>query len=243
MQRSEFLSKIDSSIKSNGYHVTMVTGGELPRFAYTIGCKGILSAEFVFAGGEFYSKDDVSEIISQVISGAKKEANLPGLAVEIKSLGRFSISEANESWSELLLLGAFDYYKKDKITVWQILPDASHFTLDVPDMSQVFDIASQSVWQWLSRKWDYPVPNHSMAVTNLKVLFGEKAAEVVRWEVDEWEIFSEAGSDIAKEDMRIVPLGLLIGIDKSLEVAVELEIGKGVWRDSIELEWNDWGQN
>jgi hypothetical protein len=221
----------------------MVTGGELPRFAYTIGCEINLNSEFIFAGGEFYSKDNVSEIISQVIFATKKVSNWHELSVEIRSLGQFYIQEVNESWSRLLLLGAFDYYKRDNLTVWQILPDVSHFTLDVPDMSQVFDIASQPVWQWLSRKWDYPVPSHSMAVTNLKVLFGEKATEVVRWEIDEWEIFSEAGSDIAKEDMRIVPLGLLMGIDKSLEIAVGLEVGKGVWRDSIELEWNSWEQS
>ena len=104
----------------------------------------------------------------------------------------------------------------------------------------LFDVTSEPVWQWLSRKWDYPIPSNFMSLTNLKVLFGEKATEVMRWDKDEWEIFSGAGPDTPKEDMRMVPLGTLIGIDKALEIAVHLDIGKGVWRDTTELEWNDW---
>ena len=140
----------------------------------------------------------------------------------------------------MLTLGVFDYYNQTGIQVWQILPDDNHRTLDVPDMSQAFEVVSQPIWQWLSRKWNYPVPSGSMSVTDLNVLFGKKATEVTRWETDEWEIFSGAGPDTPKEVMRIVPLGLLLGIDNSLERVVHLEIGKGLWRDDVEFKWNDW---
>ena len=240
IQRSDFLSRIHSNISEHGHHVTVVTGGALPRFAYTIGGINTVGAEFIFAGGEYYSQVQISEIIGEIISLAEKESDWHNLSISIGLLGTFSISKANTSWSKLLLLGAFDYYNQIEIEVWQILPDGQHHTLDVPDMSQVFDVASEPVWQWLSRKWDYPVPSNSMAVSNLKVLFGEKATEVTRWEKDEWEIFAGAGPDVPKEDMRMVPLGILLGIDKSLEPAAHLNIGKGLWRDSIELEWNDW---
>ena len=240
IQRSDFLSRIHSNISEHGHHVTVVTGDALPRFAYTIGGINTVGAEFIFAGGEYYSQVQISEIIGEIISLAEKESDWHNLSISIGLLGTFSISKANTSWSKLLLLGAFDYYNQIEIEVWQILPDGQHHTLDVPDMSQVFDVASEPVWQWLSRKWDYPVPSNSMAVSNLKVLFGEKATEVTRWEKDEWEIFAGAGPDVPKEDMRMVPLGILLGIDKSLEPAAHLNIGKGLWRDSIELEWNDW---
>ena len=240
IQREEFLREIKANIEQHGYHVTMVTGGAIPRFAYTIGCKEALGLEFIFAGGENYSKFDVSKIFDEIASSAKEEHNWSNLSVRIDSLGSFSVARVDKSWSELLTLGVFDYYNQTEIQVWQILPDDTHRTLDVPDMSQAFEVGSQPIWQWLSRKWDYPVPNGSMVVTDLRVLFGEKATEVTRWENDEWEIFSGAGPDTPKEEMRIVPLGILLGIDKSLEPIVHLEIGKGLWRNSAELTWIDW---
>ncbi|MDO7853287.1 DUF4262 domain-containing protein [Hymenobacter convexus] len=240
IQREDFLRKIESNISQHGYHVTIVTGSELPRFAYTIGCKETLGSEFVFAGGENYSQFDISEIFNETASTAKKESDWHNLSVSIASLGSFSVVQADKSWSKLLTLGVFDYYNQTEIQVWQILPDANHRTLDVPDMSKNFEVSAQPIWQWLSRKWNYPVPSGSMAVTNLAVLFGERAIEATRWEKDGWEIFSGAGPDTPKEEMRIVPLGLLIGIDKSLEPVVHLEIGKGLWRDSDGLEWNNW---
>ena len=240
-QRSEILNRIRNNIYNNGYHVTLVTGGELPRFAYTIGCKETIGSEFLFAGGEFYSKTDVSRIISEIVLLAKNEIDWQKLSINIDSLGYFSLAQADKSWSEQMTLGVFDYYNQTDITVWQILPDGNHRSLDVPNTSQKFDTTSQPIWKWLSQKWDFPVPNSSMAVTNLKVLFGEKATEVMRWEQDEWEIFSGAGPDIPDENKLMVPLGLLIGIDNSLERTVHLDVGKGLWRDNIEFEWNDWG--
>ena len=240
IQREEFLRRIKANIEQHGHHVTMVTGGQIPRFAYTIGCLETLGSEFIFAGGEYYSQYDISKVFDEIVAVAKMESDWYGKSISVESLGDFSIAQADKSWSELLTLGVFDYHNQTEIKVWQILPDANHRTLDVPDMSVAFEVAAQPVWQWLSRKWDYPVPSSSMAITNLTVLFGEKATEVTRWEKDEWEIFSGAGPDIPKEEMRIVPLGLLLGIDKSLEPVVHLEIGKGLWRDSAELTWNDW---
>lgn len=240
IQRKEFLRVIEANIEQHGHHVTIVTGGQLPRFAYTIGCLETLGLEFIFAGGESYSKFDVSKIFDESISALKGKSDWHNQSISIDSLGDFSIVRVDKSWSQLLTLGLFDYYNQTEIQVWQILPDANHRTLDVPDTSQQFEVASQPIWQWLTRKWDYPIPNGSMAVTDLNVLFGEKATEVTRWEEDEWEIFSGSGPDTPKESMCIVPLGLLLGIDKSLEQVMQLEIGKGLWRDGAELTWNDW---
>ena len=235
MEKSEFLRRISLNIASFGYHVTVVTGGALPRYAYTIGCKDTVGAEFAFAGGEYYSQAQVGEILRAIVSFANQEPNLPHLSMPVGSLGSFSVVQADTSWSKLLLLGAFDYYNQADVPVWQIVPDGNHRTLDIPDMSQVFEAAFQPVWQWLTREWNYPIPSGSMALINLPVLFGEKATEVTRWEKDDWEIFSKAGPDVQKEDIRMVPLGVLIGLDKALERTAYLPIGKGIWRDSEEI--------
>jgi len=108
-------------------------------------------------------------------------------------------------------------------------------------MLEAFDETTQPVWQWLTRPWGYSIPADSMAVTNLRVLAGAKATEVMRWEAANWEIFAGAAPDIPKAEMRIVPLGTLLGMDASLEVVIGLEVGKGVWRDSLVLDWQPWG--
>ena len=35
-------------------------------------------------------------------------------------------------------------------------------------------------------------------------------------------------------------IGTLIGVDRSLQPAAQLEVGKGLWRDPVGLVWNDW---
>ena len=240
MQRSDFLKRISANIASMGYHVTVVTGGALPRYAYTIGCTATVGAEFVLAGGELYSQAQVGEILDALVSQASQVSNGPPVSVPVGALGHFSLVKADASWSTRLLLGAFDYYQQADIPVWQVVPDGPHRTLDVPDMAHVFAVDSQPVWQWLVRQWEYPVPSDSMALTHLPVLFGQPATEVMRWETDDWEVFSGAGPDVRKEDRRMVPLGVLVGLDQTLERALYLPVGKGIWRDAVELEWNDW---
>jgi hypothetical protein len=240
-KREELLKRIQSNIDKHGYHVTLVTGAILPRFAYTIGCKEAFGSELIFAGGEFYSQNAVNEIFDQIVNELKKGTDWQRVSLNVNSIGSFSLSRVNKSWSQLLALGALDFYNQFEINALQILPDQVHRTLDVPNMAEEFAANSQPVWQWLVREWDYPVPRDSTAVTNLKVLYGEKATEVMRWETNEWEIFAGAGPDVPKEDMRTVPLAILIGIDKSLEAVIHLKNGKGIWRDPIELEWNNWG--
>lgn len=240
MQRSDFLTRIRANIAAAGYHVTVVTGGALPRYAYTIGCTAIVGAEFIFAGGELYSQAQVGEILDALVSHTIQTPDGPHVSIPVDSLGRFSLVPAHTSWSKELLLGAFDYYQQADIPVWQVVPDGPHRTLDVPDMAHVFDADSQPVWQWVARTWQYPIPSESMALTNLPVLFGEKVTEVMRWEADDWELFSGPGPDVPEADRRMVPLGVLIGLDEALERVVNLLVGQGLWRDIEELEWNDW---
>lgn len=240
MQRSDLLQRISANIAATGYHVTVVTGGALPRYAYTIGCTATVGAEFVLAGGERYSQVQVGEIIAALVSYTTQAPDGPPVSVPVGALGHFSLVRADASWSKRLLLGAFDYYPQAPLCVWQIVPDAPHRTREIPDMARVFDVADQPVWQWLVRAWAYPVPEDSMAITHVPVLLGEPATEVVRWETDEWEIFASAGPDVPTEEKRIVPLGVLLGLDSTLERAVHLSVGQGLWRDAVEQEWHEW---
>jgi hypothetical protein len=61
----------------------------------------------------------------------------------------------------------------------------------------------------------------------------------MRWEEDEWEIFSGAGPEIPESERRVVPLGVLLEADKSLLPAVDLSVETGFWRDG-DSEWNPW---
>ncbi|SDG56841.1 hypothetical protein SAMN04487996_12020 [Dyadobacter soli] len=242
VDRAALIKAIQANIENYGYHVTVVTGLNLPRFSYTIGCKENFGLEIIFAGGEYYSENDIRVITIKIVDELEKRKDWKTVNVELGLLGSFSLSSVDKSWSRLVALGAYDFYDQDDIQFVQILPDKEHITMDIPDMSMKFDSCFNPVWQWLIRNWDYSVPRNSTAVTNLKVLRGEKATEAMRWEVDQWEIFSGAGPDVPKEDLRVVPLGVLLGIDQSLEQTIHLQVGTGLWRDPVHLVWNSWTQ-
>jgi len=139
------------------------------------------------------------------------------------------------------MLGVFDYYGTHEISAFQIIPDQNHSTLDIPNMSKKWDSSSEPVWQWLGREWDYAVPANSTIVTNIQALLGEPITEVMRLANNEWEMFAGPGPDVQRENMRVVSLGTILGIDKSILPATSLEIGKGLWRDSTDSDWNNWG--
>lgn len=105
--------------------------------------------------------------------------------------------------------------QKAEIQSYQIIPDANHFTYDVPNMSKQWSL-SEPVWQWLVREWKYSVPAKSKVITNLAALQGESITEMARYEEDEWEMFAGSGTDSKETDARIVSLGTILGIDSSL---------------------------
>jgi hypothetical protein len=160
----------------------------------------------------------------------------------VDSFGSFALRPLHDSWSSSLLLGALDYYKTSTLDAYQIVPDESHWTIDIPNLKEPWNVTTEPIWQWLHEKWDYAVSPKSTATTNLDALRGERITEAVRWEEDEWEIFAGPEPDVAFEDSRVVPLGTLIAADPSLCPVVELEIGKGLWREDTEgSKWHPWG--
>ena len=239
--KQEFEALIQSNIDLYGYHVTIVSSAIEPRYAYTIGLTRLLSFELVFAGGIYYLKEDILQIFSKVVKEIRKSEGRRIGKITVGSLGAFTLMHVDPSWSKLMMLGAFDYYKTSDIRAFQIIPDAKHYTFDIPNLSRKFDVSSEPVWQWLIRKWDYEIPENSSVVTNIQALSGKAVTEVMRCDLNEWEMFAGAGPDVQKEDMRVVSLGTMLGIDRELLPAINLEVGKGLWRVSGDSDWNNWG--
>jgi hypothetical protein len=237
--KKQAIENIREHIARSGQHVYVVSGGSTPRFAYTIGVSESVGMELILAGGIFYMKDEVVKILNSIAAQLKAQRDRRDF--ELAELGSFTLRKVDTSWAAEFILGAFDYYQKRDIPAFQIVPDKDHWTVDVPNMSVSWNATIEPVWRWLHEPWTWPVPEDSTAATNLAALRGDRITEVVRWEKDEWEIFAGAGPDVTEEDMRVVPLGTLLGADESLVPAVTLLVGEGIWRDPEPgSEWHPW---
>jgi hypothetical protein len=238
-RRQKALNEIREHISKFGFHIYVVTGGGDPHFGYTIGLTESLGAELILPGTYFYELNDVSKVIESIIG--KLSPPVPwDVSIDAPPWGTFSFRHVHTSWATALMLGAFDYYRRNSIEAYQIVPDEGHWTIDVPDLSQPWSPTSAPGWRWLKEEWKYPVPRDSMALTDLTVLRGGRVAEVMRWEEDQWEIFS--GPDIPESERRAIPLSVLLDADESLLPAVNLRVETGFWRDNEETEWHPWGK-
>jgi hypothetical protein len=237
--RLKSLDEIREHIAQHGVHIYVVTGGGYPHFGYSIGLTESLGAELILAGTYFYRLDDVSKVIKSVKSQLSPSVVWDTARVHAESFGTFSFRKVEIGGATDLMLGAFDYYRGKNIECYQIVPDEAHWTLDVPDLSRPWNSIHAPGWRWLKEEWKYPVPKGSVALTDLNTLRGGRITEVMRWEEDQWEIFSGAGPAIPESERRVVPLGVLLEADESLLPAVDLCVGSGFWRDD-ESEWNSW---
>jgi hypothetical protein len=239
--RRDIIDGIRSHIKSHGYHVTVVQGGPVPRFAYTIGLHDKVGFELVFAGGAFYTFDEILRLINEVARLTILRNQVNSTSLVVNQLGSMSLREVEPSWGSKILLGALDYYGVEHINALQINPDSEHWTMDIPNMSASWSPASHQIWKWLEVAWRYPVSPKSKAITNLDALRGQPITEVARWEDSEWELFAGAGPDVDKADIRVVPLGTMLGHDATLECVIELAVGDGLWREGGGEAWHLWG--
>ena len=239
-KKESYLNLIKKNINDYGFHLTTVNNILEPRYSYTNGLKEKFGFELIFAGGIYYLLDDLNKIFEAIFIKLKKYENKSNLKFEINHLGTFSLLHVDHSWTKTMMLGVFDYYKIDKVDAFQIMPDKNHFTLDIPDMSKKYDSHSEAIWKWLTVEWNYKVPKNSTVITNLKSLFGEVITEVSRWEINEWEMFAGSGPDVKNEEMRVVSLATILGIDETLIKSIDVEVGKGIWRDSLSSGWNEW---
>ena len=239
LTRESALDRIRANIARHGHHVyTVAGGGQLPRYLYTIGLSDRVGAELILAGAVFFGGKDALRIVETIA----KQWGSNKASYTIESLGRFSLRKADLSWTRKLMLGAVDFYGNTSIQAWQVVPEPAHWTLDIPDMYKPWSASEEPVWQWMHVPWPFPVSSASTAVTNLVALRGERVTEAARWEEDQWEIFANAGNDAPppQDEMRIVPLGTLLGADPSLVPVTSLAIGDGIFRDPEEGEWKVW---
>ena len=241
-KRQRALNEIREHIAKFGFHTYVVTGGGDPHFGYTVGLTESLGAELILPGTYFYELDDVSKVIKSIIVRLSPPVAWDTTSVEADTWGTFSFRKVHMSWATALMLGAFDYYRGKSIEAYQIVPDEAHWTIDVPDLSQPWSPTQAPGWRWLKEEWRYPVPRDSMALTDLTVLRGGRITDVMRWEEDQWEIFSGFAPDIPESERRAIPLGVLLEADKSLLPAVDLRVETGFWRDKGESEWHPWGK-
>ena len=241
MNRTDLINKINSNINAFGYHITIVSGGQEPRYAYSIGLTAKFDFELIFAGALYYFEKDIYTIFRSIINELSNVDNTLQKSIKVSGLGSFKLLEVHPSWSEKTMLGVFDYYNLDNIKAYQIIPSKDFYTLDIPKMSSIYDKKLEPVWKWLEDDWEYKISDKITIVTNLDALKGEPITQVMRWEEDEWEMFAGSNEDLSEKDIRIVPIGNLLASDKSLQQALDLEIGKGLWRENEGDEWNDWG--
>ena len=236
----EGIALIRTNIAKYGYHVYAVTGGATPRYMYTIGNSDRIGCELIFAGGAFYTLAQAKEVMDEVSDELSKEGSGACDVAATKSLFGFSLGTVHPTWVQELMLGATDYYDARPVSALQLVPDHDHHTIDTPDMSRPLSSSGSPSWRWHLDHWPYAVPEDSMAVTNLAALRGAPVTEAARWEQSEWELFAGAGPDVPEGELRVVPLGVLLGFDPSLEPVIALAVGKALWREGGDTPWLAW---
>jgi hypothetical protein len=196
--------------------------------------------ELIIPGAEIYLLEELVEIMESSISYCKSHPALDCRKLEIGNLGNFTLQKCDPSWVKMLMLAAIDYFDDPAILTYQILPDPAHITIDVPDLAVTWSPQTEPAWRWLREPWSLPVPSTSTAVTNLAALRGERITEASRWELDQWDLFAGSGPDTPKKEVRVVPIGTLLAVDTTLESVISLDVGKSLWRDADNVEWNEW---
>ncbi len=235
MTNNEFLQLIRANICKNGYHLTLVTGGQSPRYSYSIGLTEKLGFELIIAGGFTTVKDNemvFDYVISQLQSGYTVDSKF-----FLSETNAFFLRKVHPSWSEKLMLGVYDYYDANEIIAYQII--SVNKTMDTPVMSEL-RILNDPIWKWLDTEWDIKAPMDSYVVTDLEALRGKPIIELTRWEDQKWEMFSGPGPDVKEEDIMIVPLGTMLGIDETLKPVIDLPVGEGLWREDKDSDWQKW---
>src|SRR6267143_5368697 len=131
-ERKQALDQIRENIARSGHHVYLVSGGQTPRFAYTIGVTESIGVELVLAGAAFYFSEEAIQIVNDIAAQLKTQPDRE--AFEVSGRGSFTLRKVHSSWARDLMSGTFDYYGNRDIPAFQIVPDKARWTIDVPDM-------------------------------------------------------------------------------------------------------------
>ncbi|HEY4118456.1 MAG TPA: DUF4262 domain-containing protein [Byssovorax sp.] len=233
------LAAIARNIAQHGHHVYVVSGSASPRFAYTVGLVETLGHELVLAGAAPYSADQVhralNEIAAHLGAGAARDA-----PVDLGPLGTFSLRGVSDAWVRELMLGALDYYPGRDLPALQVVPDVDHLTIDVPRLDVPWSAATEPAWRFSFEPWPHAIPRRSVAATHTAVLRGAAVIRAARWEDDLWELFACPSSEVSRDDLCVVPLGVLLGAHASLGPVVDLAIGEGLRREDGAGAFEPW---
>ena len=235
MEKDEFLNIIRANIDENDYHITLVNRGQNPDFSYSIGLTEKIGFELIIAGGGNSIKEN--ELIFKHVNQWLHRGSTIDSQFFLSDNDIYYLANVDPSWSKKLMLGVYDYYDTDEIVAFQIIH--VNKTLDTPCMSEV-RILNDPIWKWLDIEWNIEAPKNSYVITDIYALRGKAITELTRWEDHVWEMFSGPGPDVKEEDIKIVPLGTILGIDDTLQPIVSLLIGEGLWRDSKDSSWQNW---
>lgn len=241
---NQVLKNIKEIIKKHGFFRYNVLQETTPRYSYTIGLTKSIGFELILGGMMYFESDEEIELIFNTISEELIKNN-QARKFNINGLGFFKLVEVDISWVTKTMLGAIDFYKIENIEAFQIVTlDSEKITLDTPDMSKKWS-SKNTIWKYLEQDepWQFKIPKNSIAITNLAALKGNRLTEIFRYEIDEWEIFSGNGAVEPKESIRIVPIIILLGLDKTIEEFIDEPIGKGRFRDSSDENnpiWYNW---
>jgi len=227
-------AEIRKNIERSGHHVYLITAGPSPRFLYTIGLTDVAGVELLLAGAGRYDAQAAYEIVEAGAAALRNRAR-DGASFTAGARGTFTLRATHASWVDALLLGATDFYRGSPVHALQIVPDAAHHTIDIPDATLPIGPVTSPPWRWHLEEWPYAVPKDSMAITNVAALQGHLVTEANRWEADHWEWY--AGDERKKDEMFVVPLATLISHDPSLVEAMTIPVLTGVGRDAFGDDW------
>jgi hypothetical protein len=235
IRRDEMLARIRENISSHGQHLYSVFGGASPVYVYSIGLSEDATFELIYAGIANRSNSEASEIVNAL--AAELRAHPQRRQHYLKKWGYFTLKPVHASWSELLLLGAHDYYQKT-VSALQVIPKRKTHTIEHADMSKAWSTETATVWKWAKLPWRHTVPESSVAFVDEAVAFGREAVtQIIRMEIDQWEMISDWGQRNMPKECYCLSLGTVLAVDDSLLAALRLDVKEGLLRTEPDQPW------
>ena len=237
--RASALRLIERNIATHGWHLYAVLGGPIPRFSYTIGLLEKTGFELVFAGGYFYSFDDIPRIVNGCGDALLRGAALEFESESVPGTFTFTLGNVRAEWSKALLLGANDWYGHT-VHARQIIPEAPYLTRDVPDMSLPASHEKNAVWVSLFCENQNDMPEDTKVLTDLGFLRGAPATHVIKYEEGQWDCYSQDPRDMDDDAFRTVPLGVVLALEPSLRRLCEGMADKSALARDAAGHWRAW---
>lgn len=239
--RDEALDQIRANIEKTGWHIYLVSGGESPRYAYTIGLSEIFGSELILAGAAMIASRDVGKLVNSIARECRDNPDAGTGTITVQGIGKFQLHPTDASWRKNMIFGAFDFLDKEDVPALQILPEEDLRTIDVPKMSEPWSPDANPVWRWLDGGWPYDgIAASTHVTTNLDAMKGFAVSELMRWDAEEWEMYSGDHEDVPEDEVMKVPLATLLAFDASLEPALTVPHGTGLFRDFDDDDHPKW---